>query len=131
MKSIKDLVVSEKIVEQEFPGIPTFKVRLKYQGRQAIRELAKKATVHSIGPDMKKTEKLDIELFNTMFIRSCVLGWSGLTMDVLSKFVLIDTPENPDEEVPFSVENAEFLLSSSELFDRFINETVSNLDIFR
>ena len=131
MKSIKDLVVSEKIVEQEFPGIPTFKVRLKYQGRQAIRELAKKATVHAIGPDMKKTEKLDIELFNTMFIRSCVLGWSGLTMDILSKFVLIDTTENPDEEVLFSVENAEFLLSSSELFDRFINETVSNLDIFR
>ena len=80
---------------------------------------------------MKKVEKLDIELFNTMFIRSCVLGWSGLTMDTLSKFVLIGTPENPDEEVPFSVENAEFLLSSSELFDRFINETVSNLDIFR
>ena len=131
MKNIKDLVIAEKIVEQAFPGIPTFKIRLKYQGRQAIRELAKKAMVHSIGPDMKKTEQLDVDLFNKLFVGSCVLGWTGLTMENLSKLVLIDTPEKPEEEVGFSIENAEFLLSASEAFDRFINATVNDLDSFR
>ena len=131
MKNIKNLVVAEKIVELAFPGIPDFKVRIKYQGRQAIRELAKKAMVHSIGPDMKKTEQLDIELFNKLFVNSCVLGWSGLTMENLSKLVLIDTPEDPKEEVEFSGENAEYLLSASESFDRFINSAVSDLDTFR
>ena len=131
MKSIKNLVVAEKIVEQAFPGIPGFTVRIKYQGRQAIRELAKKAMVHSIGPDMKKTEQLDIDLFNKLFVSSCVLGWKGLTMENLSKLVLIEPAENPEEEVEFSVDNAEFLLSASEAFDKFINATVSDLDSFR
>lgn len=131
MKNIKDLVLSEKIVEREFPGIPTFKIRLKYQGRQAIRELAKKATVYSIGPDMKKSENLDIELFNKLFINSCVLGWTGLTMEALSQLVLIGEVADPTEEVPFSPENAEFLLGASELFDKFVNATVHDLDCFR
>ena len=131
MKSTKNLVVADKIVELAFPGIPDFKVRIKYQGRQAIRELAKKAMVHSIGTDMKKTEQLDIDLFNKLFVSSCVLGWTGLTMENLSKLVLIETPDNPEEEVEFSVENAEFLLSASESFDRFINSAVSDLDTFR
>ena len=41
------------------------------------------------------------------------------------------TPEKPEEEVGFSIENAEFLLSASEAFDRFINATVNDLDSFR
>lgn len=131
MKNIKDLVVSEKIVEREFPGIPSFKVRLKYQGRQAIREIAKRSTVYSIGSDMKKSENLDIDLFNKLFINACVLGWSGLTLEVLAKLVLIGDVADPSEEVPFSQENAEFLLNSSELFDKFINATVHDLDCFR
>lgn len=131
MKNIKDLVLSEKIVERAFPGIPTFVVRLKYQGRQSIRELVKKATVHSFGTDMKKTESLDIELFNKLFVGSCVLGWTGLTMEVLSKLVLINEGFDPAEEVAFSPDNAEFLLNSSELFDKFVNATVSDLDCFR
>ena len=130
-KSIKDLVVSEKIVEREVPGVPGFIVRIKYQGRQAIRELAKKATVYSLDENMQKTEKLDIELFNKLFVSSCVLDWYGLTMKNLSKLVLIDTPEDPDEEVLFSNENAEFLITSSEVFDKFINATAHDLDAFR
>jgi len=130
-KSIKDLVVSEKIVEREVPGIPGFKVRIKYQGRQAIRELAKKATVFSLDEHMQKTEKLDVELFNKLFVSSCVLDWYGLTMSNLSKLVLIETPEDPNEEVLFSKENAEFLISSSEVFDKFINATAHDLDVFR
>lgn len=125
------MVVSEKIVEREFPGIPSFKVRLKYQGRQAIREIAKRSTVYSIGSDMKKSENLDIDLFNKLFINACVLGWSGLTLEVLAKLVLIGDVVDPSEEVPFSQENAEFLLNSSELFDKFINATVHDLDCFR
>ena len=80
---------------------------------------------------MKKTEQLDVDLFNKLFVSSCVLGWKGLTMENLSKLVLIEPAENPEEEVEFSVENAEFLLSASEAFDKFINATVSDLDSFR
>lgn len=131
VKSIKDLVVAEKLVEREVPGIPGFIVRIRYQGRQAIRELAKKATVYSLDQNMQKTEKLDIDLFNKLFVGACIVGWKGLTMENLSKLVLIEQPEDLTEEVPFSVENAEFLITSSEVFDKFVNATAHDLDAFR
>jgi len=131
MKSIKNLVASERIVEKEFPGVPGFKIRLKYQGRQAIRELVKRSTVHAINSDMQKSEQLDMDLFNKLFVSSCVLGWTGLNMEGLSKLILLEAVEDLNEEVPFSTENAEYLISASERFDKFINATVHDLDIFR
>lgn len=131
MKSIKNLVASERIVEKEFPGVPGFKIRLKYQGRQAIRELVKRSTVHAINSDMQKSEQLDLDLFNKLFVSSCVLGWTGLNMEGLSKLILLEAVEDLNEEVPFSTENAEYLISASERFDKFINATVHDLDIFR
>ena len=131
MKSIKNLVASERIVEKEFPGVPGFKIRLKYQGRQAIRELVKRSTVHAINSDMQKSEQLDMDLFNKLFVSSCVLGWTGLNMERLSKLILLEAVEDLNEEVPFSTENAEYLISASERFDKFINATVHDLDIFR
>ena len=131
MKNIKDLVLAEKIVECAFPGAPDFKIRLKYQSRQTIRELAKRATVYTMGTDMKKTESLDVELFNKLFVGSCILGWTGLTMETLSKLVLLGEGFDPKEEVAFSQENAEFLIGASEAFDKFINATVHDLDCFR
>ena len=46
--------------------------------------------------------------------------------------ILVDiTGKNPSDELPFTLDNAETLVSSSSEFDTWLNEVVFDLDNFR
>lgn len=131
-KSLKNLAVASREVEVAYPSNTNFKVRLRYTGRSMLRDIIKRSTKTRINSNLETEQYLDTEALNAIYSREVIIGWSGLTKDVLSTLILIDESAMEDgEELDYSPEDAEFLLSESVPFDKFVNTAMSNLDTFR
>ena len=77
------------------------------------------------------TEDFDEDLFLQLYVQNTIKGWTGLTMEHLSKLLPIDmTGQDPATLVDFSDENALSLMKNSSNFDSFITEQVTDLGNF-
>jgi hypothetical protein len=77
-------------------------------------------------------EEIDEDKFVEEFTGAVVKNWSGLKLSYLESLLLVDIDgKNPDEELEYSKDNAETLVSSSTEFDTWLNEVVFDLDNFR
>ena len=77
-------------------------------------------------------ETLDEDKFVVEFSAAVIKGWEGLTLENLETLILIDTEgKDMSQELPYTAENAEVLVSSSTEFDTWLNEVVFDLDNFR
>ena len=130
MISISQLMVPSREAEVDFPGVDGFKVKVAFQSREELIKLRKKATTTKF-KNRKLEEDVDEELFLSLYTRSVIKGWSGLTVKGLSKLILVEAPEaDLDKEVTYSEENALALMKGCTEFDNFISETVSDLANF-
>ena len=129
--SLKNLLVSSKDVEVDFPGFPGFKVNLSYLSRETLVNIRKKATKTSF-KNRQTQEELNDELFLQLYAQAAIKGWSGLKLITLEQLVPVDlTGQNPDDELPYNEENALFLMKNSANFDSFVSETVNDLGNFQ
>jgi len=130
---LKKLMVDVKEVWVDFPGLTDFKVKVANLSRKELTNLRKRCMVQKFDRKTRQVvETLDEEKFVTEFSNSVIKGWEGLTLANLETLLLIDT-DNKDmsEELPYTAENAEVLVSSSTEFDTWLNEVVFDLDNFR
>lgn len=130
--NIAQLAIPTKVVEAEFPGIPGFVVKLSFISRALTKDITKEATVTKMDPTyMKPIQEIDSDKFVEIFCKKSIIGWSGLTIEGLSNLLLIAPSDTPEEEVPFNLENAIYLMKNSTVFDAWVNSVVFNLDQFR
>jgi hypothetical protein len=74
---------------------------------------------------------LDEDRFLTEYVKGVIKGWSGLQYKNLGHLLLVDTSNmNPEDELPYSQENAELLMKNSNDFDTWVTETVGDLENF-
>lgn len=130
---LKKLMVDTKAVWMDFPGLSGFEVEIANLSRKELTGLRKRCTVQKFDRKTRQVvETLDDEKFVKEFAIATVKNWKGLTIEHLETLLLIDTDgKNPEENVPYSEENAEILVSSSTEFDSWLNEVVFDLDNFR
>jgi len=130
---LKKLVVNVKEVWVDFPGLSGFKVKVANLSRKELLALRKRCTVQKFDRKTRQlNEELDDEKFVVEFTGAVVKGWEGLTLEHLETLLLIDTEgKDMSEELPYSIDNAEVLVSSSTEFDTWLNEVVFDLDNFR
>ena len=130
---LKKLVVNVKEVWVDFPGLSGFKVKVANLSRKELLGLRKRCTVQKFDRKTRQlNEELDDEKFVVEFTGAVVKGWEGLTLEHLETLLLIDTEDKDmSEELPYSIDNAEVLVSSSTEFDTWLNEVVFDLDNFR
>ena len=129
--SLKALLVSNKTVETAFPGLPGFKVTLGFLSRDTLLNIRKKATRTHV-KNRQTVEELDDKLFLQLYAKSSVLGWTGLKLHYLEQLVPVDLEgQNLEDELPYSEENALFLMQGSPNFDAFVSETVTELSNFK
>ena len=65
------------------------------------------------------------------YIKEAVVGWSGLTMEIVKSLVPIEVAEaNLKTEVPYDHEDALWLVKNSSEFDSFISDTMNQVDVF-
>jgi len=130
---LKSLMVDTKSVWVDFPGLPGFEVEIANLSRKELNGLRKRCTVQKFDRKTRAVvENIDEDKFVQEFTKSTIKGWKGLTLEHLSTLILIDVAdEDFKNELDYSAENAEVLVSSSTEFDSWLNEVVFDLDYFR
>jgi len=130
---LKKLMVDVKEVWVDFPGLSGFKIKVANLSRKELTGLRKRCTVQKFDRKTRQVvETLDEDKFVTEFSAAVIKGWEGLTLEHLETLLLIDTEgKDMSEELPYTIENAEVLVSSSTEFDTWLNEVVFDLDNFR
>ena len=130
---LKKLMFDVKEVGVDFPGLSGFKIKVANLSRKELTGLRKRCTVQKFDRKTRHVvETLDEDKFVTEFSAAVIKGWEGLTLEHLETLLLIDTDgKEMSEELPYTIENAEVLVSSSTEFDTWLNEVVFDLDNFR
>ena len=130
--SLASLMTPSKTVAIDFPGYTGFEVDLCYLAREELIKLRKKCIKTKWD---KKThqplEELDDDKFLVEYTKAVLKGWKGLKYRYLEELLLVDIGSlSPDDELPFTQENAELLMKNATSFDTWVTETVGDLENF-
>ena len=133
MSILKTLLVDSKSAWVDYPGFDGFSVEIATLARQELINLRKSCMYQKF--DRKthtKIDELDEDKFIRRFTGATVKNWKGLKYRYLEELVPVDiSGVKPDDEMPFSHEDAVLLVKESSDFDTWLNEAVFDLDNFR
>lgn len=130
--SLKSLLTPSKTVSMEMPGFEGFEVKLTYLAREELLKLRNRSVKQVLN---KKTrayeEQLDNDKFLVEYCKAIIKGWKGLKYKYLEELLLVDTSSvDLDDELPYTLENAELLMKNAGDFDNWVSETVGDLENF-
>tara|TARA_R110002167_G_scaffold303037_1_gene507345 strand:+ start:965 stop:1417 length:453 start_codon:yes stop_codon:yes gene_type:complete len=130
---LKQLVVDSKAMWIDFSGLEGFSVEVANLSRKELTGMRKKCTTTKFNRKSRAAEEvLDEDKFVVEFARNSVKNWKGLTLAHLETLILVETDgQDLTQEIEYSEENAEILVSQSTEFDTWLNEVVFDLDNFR
>ena len=130
---LKKLVVDSKAMWIDFAGLEGFSIEVANLSRKELTGMRKKCTTTKFNRKSRAAEEiLDEEKFVIEFSKASIKNWKGLTLEHLETLILVDT-EGADlaQEIEYTEENAEVLVSQSSEFDTWLNEVVFDLENFR
>ena len=132
MSMIKNLMVTDKTVDVQFPDSDTFYVSLAYLSREKLVKVRNRSLVVKFNKrSRQREEEVDNDKFLEEYARAVVKGWRGLTIRELSKLMPIETTgANLEQDVPYSEEHALELLRNSTIFDQFVTDTMNDFEVF-
>jgi len=132
MSMIKNLMVTDKTVDVQFPDSDTFYVSLAYLSREKLVKVRNRSLVVKFNKrSRQREEEVDNDKFLEEYARAVVKGWRGLTIRELSKMMPIETTgANLEQDVPYSEEDALELLRNSTIFDQFVTDTMNDFEVF-
>jgi len=125
----KTVASAEVVYDEDF----NVKFKLNYIDKAEMTRLNGQFTKQKFNPKShQKEEDLDIEGLRKRICEIGVCGWSGVTPRWLSTIMPVDmsSVENPDEEIPFSLEELEELTTTAYGLDGWIFENVRNGENF-
>jgi len=132
MSLIKSLEIKEKLVDVEFPDIEGFVITLAYLPKDELIKIRNKCLKMKFNRSTKqREEEIDNEKFLSLYCDAVIKGWKGLKFKHLSELMAVDLSNvNPNDEIPYSPEDALDLLSDSTVFDQFITDSMNDLELF-
>ena len=130
--SLASLLTPSKTVSIDFPGYKGFVLDICYFGRDELLKLRKKCVSTKFNKKTRQPEEvLDEDRFLTEYVKAVIKDWSGFKYSYLEEFLLVDvSSQDPNDELPFTQENAELLMKNSNVFDTWVTETVGDLENF-
>lgn len=133
MSILKSLMVDSKTAWVSYPEHPEFEVEVATLARQELISLRKSCTFEKFDRKThQKVSELDEPKFIRRFTEATVKNWKGLKYKYLESLIPVDISKvNPEDEMPFSLDDAVLLVSNSGDFDAWLNEVVFDLDNFR
>jgi hypothetical protein len=132
MTLLQDLILPEKEVAFEFPGLKGLEFILTYLSKDELNRIIKKCTRNKINPRTRQVEnELDDDLFLETYINSVVKDWTGFKFKYLDTFLAWDASSvDPEDEMEYSQENALVLMKGSTVFDNWVSEQIADLGKF-
>ena len=130
--SLASLMTPSKTVALDFPGYTGMSIDLCYLAREELVKLRKKCVTTKFNKKTRQPEEeLDEDKFLVEYCKAVIKGWKGLKYRYLEELLLVDVSAlDPEDELPFTQENAELLMKNSSNFDTWVTETVSDLENF-
>lgn len=106
-----------------------FELEVRYSNRDRAREFLTRCTIQEWDVATRQfREKVDNKKYARLLAEEVIANWRGLTPPVLKQMVLLD--EYPEIEVPFSVDDAEWLLNEAAGFDLWVQQVSHEIAIF-
>ena len=129
---LKTLLLPEKTVTFDFPGCDGLTFDLAFLSKESNQSIWKKCQVQKFDSKTRQPiQEFDDELFLKLYVRAIVKGWKGLKLKYLKELVLVEVPEDQeDNELEFSDENALDLMKNSAVFDDWVSRMISDLENF-
>ena len=130
--SLASLMTPSKTVALDFPGYTGMSIDLCYLAREELVKLRKKCVTTKFNKKTRQPEEeLDEDKFLVEYCKAVIKGWKGLKYRYLEELLLVDVSAlDPEDELPYTQENAELLMKNSSEFDTWVTETVSDLENF-
>ena len=131
--NLKSLMVDTKSAWVNYPGLDGFEVEVVNLGRERLVALRKSCVDTKFDRKTRMPmEELNEKKFIREFTTATIKNWRGLKFSYLEQLMLVDISSlNPDDELPYSPDDATLLVSNSADFDTWLNEVVFDLDNFR
>lgn len=130
--SLASLMTPSKTVTLDFPGFKGMTVDLCYLAREELVKLRKRCVTNKFSKKTRQPEEiLDEDKFLVEYCKAVVKNWSGLKYSYLEELLLVDVSAfDPDDQLAYTIDNAESLMRNSTVFDQWVTETVSDLENF-
>ena len=130
--SLASLLTPSKTVSVDYPSKPGFSIDLTYLAREELLKLRNKCVSQKLNRKTRAFEEsLDEDKFLTEYCKAVIKGWTGLKYSYLEELLLVDISKlNPEDELPWTQENAETLMKTAADFDTWLTETVGALENF-
>tara|TARA_Y100000385_G_scaffold254562_1_gene279499 strand:+ start:443 stop:865 length:423 start_codon:yes stop_codon:yes gene_type:complete len=130
--SLSSLMTPSKTVTIDFPGYSDMSVDLCYLAREELLKLRKRCITTKFNRKTRQPEEeLDDERFLVEYSKAVIKGWKGLKFKYLEELLLVDISDlEPEDQLPYTQENAELLLKNAADFDTWVTETVGDLENF-
>ena len=130
--SLSSLMTPSKTVTLDFPGYSGFTVDVTYLAREELLKLRKKCISTKFNRKTRQPEEeLNEDMFLIEYVKAVIKGWKGLKFRYLEELLLVDVSElDPDDELPFTQDNAELLMKNSGDFDTWVTEVGGDLENF-
>lgn len=129
---LKNLLLPEKVVTFDFPGCEGFKIDLCFLSRESNQAILKKCQKAVIDPKTRRPDtEFDDDLFLELYVKAIIKGWSGLKLKYLRELVLVEVPEDKEEEeLEYTHSNAMDLMKNSTVLDGWITDMLKDLENF-
>jgi len=130
--SLASLMTPSKTVAIDFPGYTGFSVDLCYLAREELIKLRKRCISTKWNKKTHQPEEdLDEDKFLAEYSKAIIKGWKGLKYRYLEELLLVDISSlDPEDELPYTLENAELLMKNANNFDTWVTETLGDLENF-
>lgn len=130
--SLASLLTPSKTVTVDYPTLKGFSVDLCYLAREELIKLRSKCVSQKLNRKTRAFEEtLDEDKFLTEYCKAVIKGWKGLKYKYLEELLLVDISGlKPEDELEFSVENAETLMKNGADFDTWVTEITGDLENF-
>ena len=130
--SLASLLTPSKTVTVDYPTLDGFSVDLCYLAREELIKLRSRCVSQKLNRKTRGFEEtLDESKFLTEYCKAVIKGWKGLKYKYLEELLLVDiSGQKPEDNLAFSVENAETLMKNATDFDTWVTEVTGDLENF-
>ena len=116
----------------ETPGVEGFQIQLQFISKEDLIKIRNKCLERKRSRSTRQMEEtVNNDKFLELYAEKTILDWKGLKVKHLPKLIpSVISGMNPEQEVPFDLEDAVELLKNSKDFDDFISLTLNDFEEF-
>lgn len=135
---LANIIIGSKTIETEYPGYEDLTIKLAHLTRDELLSIKKKATTTKYNKKTRQPEEeVDSDLFQDLWVKAVIKGWSGFKYKYLQKMLPIDVASIPPEDYlegegdfNYSAENASVLIKNVSAFDTWVQGELEDIENF-